>query len=192
MLPCNSWRSKMTEVAVNRPTYQEFVKNFSWEDLLARTDWPMQEKFNLGHEICDRWANDPAKADQPALRYELKDGTQGSFTYSQLRDMSNQFANVLAGLGIKKGDRIGGLLSKNPAILPMLIGIWKLGAVYVPLFTAFAAPAVAYRLRHSETCAVVTSEEQLAKVREAQQSGEGLPDLQHVIVVTDENKALED
>jgi acetyl-CoA synthetase len=181
----------MTEMAVSRPTYDEFLKEFSWDKLYAMADWPAHEKYNMGHEICDRWANNPLKADQLALRYETKDGQQAGYTYRQLRDLSNQFANVLTGLGIQKGDRVGGLLPKTPAILPALIGIWKTGAIYVPLFTAFAAPAVGYRLRHSETCAVITDPANLPKVREAQQQGEGLPELKHLIVVGDENASFE-
>lgn len=182
----------MSQTVVNRPSYAEFVKDFSWDMLLKRTDWPALERYNLAHELCDRWANDPAKVNQLALRYETKDGQRGGYTYGELRDLSNRFANVLAGLGVQKGDRVGGLLPKVPAILPVLLGVWKLGAVYVPLFTAFAAPAVAYRLRHSEASVVVTDETQLPKIREARQSAEGLPNLKHLIVVTDETTQLEE
>jgi len=182
----------MTETVVSRPTYSEFAKNFSWEELIARCDWPAREKYNFAHEICDRWANDPAKADKLALRYEAKDGTPGSYSFAQLRDLSNRFANVLAGLGVKKGDRVSGLLPKNPAILPAILGVWKLGAVYVPLFTAFATPAVAYRLRQSEASVVITDETNLPKVRESQQSAEGLPELKQVFVVAEAAAKLEE
>ncbi len=176
---------------ISRPTYDEFVKDFSWDTLLAHFDWPATEKFNMAHELCDRWANDPDKADQVALYYETKDGARGTYTFRQLRDLSNRFANVLTELGVKRGDRVGGLFPKIPAILPALLGIWKLGAVYVPLFTAFAAPAVAYRLRHSETSVVITDEANLPKVQQACQSAEGLPLLKYTLVVADEAKTFE-
>ncbi len=123
--------------------------------------------------------------------YETKDGARGTYTFRQLRDLSNRFANVLTNLGVKRGDRVGGLFPKIPAILPALLGIWKLGAVYVPLFTAFAAPAVAYRLRHSETSVVITDEANLPKIQQARQSAEGLPMLKHTLVVADEAKTFE-
>ena len=124
----------------NRLSYRELVEGFSWESLLARCDWPAAQKYNLAHELCDRWALDPAKANALALRYELKDGTAGSYTFSQLRDLSNRFANILHDLGIGQGDRVAGLLPRIPAILPAILGIWKIGALYVPLFTSFAGP----------------------------------------------------
>lgn len=181
----------MAEVKVSRPTYDEFVNDFSWERLLAHFDWPATEKFNLGHELCDRWANHPVKTDQVALKYESRDGTQRSYTYRQLRDLSNRFANLLTASGIGRGDRVGGLLPKTPALLPVLLGTWKVGAIYVPLFTAFAAPAVAYRLRDSEAKLVVTDEVNLPKIRESTSANEGLPDLEHVMVVADPAKVFE-
>jgi acetyl-CoA synthetase len=182
----------MTETTAILPSYEEVVSHFDWETVIAHFDWPVNEKFNFAHEICDRWANDPAKAEQVALYYETRDGTRGSYTYRQLRDLSNRFANVLAGFGVKPGDRVGGLLPKIPALLPTILGIWKLGAIYVPLFTAFAAPAVAYRLRHGEVSVVVTDEANLPKIHQGQQSDEGLPLLKQVLVTaTEESKTFE-
>lgn len=181
----------MTELAVGRPAYAEFIKDYSWDKLLAHCDWPVDQKYNLAHELCDRWANDPATAENVAMRYEAKDGTKGSYTFKELRDLSNRFANVLVGLGVKKGDRIGGLLPKTPAVLVAILGIWKTGAIYVPLFTAFAVPAVAYRMRHSETSLIITDEVNLPKVQESLQTAEGLPDLKHTFVVAKEAAVLD-
>lgn len=173
-------------MADTRPLYHDFVDNFTWDLLMARCGWNPRERYNLGYEVCDRWAEDPAKADSTALRFELKDGTHGNYTYRQLRDLSNRVANTLTALGVKKGDRVAGLLPKTPAILPTVIGIWKMGAVYVPLFTAFAGPAVAYRLRHSEASAVITDVTNFPKIQEGLNEAEGLPLLKNILVIGDE------
>src|SRR5260370_1223960 len=199
---CNSWPQcesfratiitpRHYKTVISRPTYDEFVKDFSWDTLLAHFDWPATEKFNMAHELCDRWANDPDKADQVALYFETKDGARGTYTFRQLRDLSNRFANVLAELGVKRVDLVGGLFPKLPSILPALLGIWKLGAVYVPLFTAFAAPAVAYRLRQSETSVVITDEANLRKVHQSRQSAEALPLIKYTLVEADQGNAFE-
>ena len=181
----------MSEVTVIQPTYDEFVAQFSWDQVLAHFDWPVTEKFNLGHELCDRWAKHPTRADALAMRYETKDGSQGGYTYRQLRDLSNRFAAALTRLGIQRGDRVAGLMPKIPAFLPMLLGIWKTGAVYVPIFTAFAAPAVAYRLRDSEARLVITTETYLPVIRESQQLANGLTALEQVLVVADPGQMFE-
>src|SRR5215471_14491303 len=182
----------MAAVPTKRLTYQEAVATFTWEEVMARSDWPCHEKYNMAHEMCDRWVQDPRKADQPAVRFEDTHGTPGYYTYRQLQALSNQVANVLTVLGVKKGDRVAGLLPKTPAIVPAVLGVWKLGAVYVPLFTAFGTPAVAYRLAHSEARAIITDDGQLAKVRAGLQMGDGLPALKHVIVVTDTSTPLDE
>jgi len=174
------------------PTYEEVVSTFSWDQIFATCDWPIGEKYNLAHEVCDRWADDPATADRIALRYETADGQRGAYTYRELQDLANRCANVLAALGVARGDRVAGLLSKHPAVLPTVLGTWKLGAVYVPIFTAFAPPAIAFRLRHSGACAVVTDTTSLPKLREAQTLGEGVPELRHTLVVADENASFDD
>ena len=106
----------MSEVTVIQPTYDEFVAQFSWDQVLAHFDWPVTEKFNLGHELCDRWAKHPTRADALAMRYETKDGSQGGYTYRQLRDLSNRFAAALTRLGIQRGDRVAGLMPKIPCL----------------------------------------------------------------------------
>lgn len=182
----------MTTVPTRRLTYQEAVAQFTWDEVIAWSAWPFDEKYNLAHELCDRWVTAPGKADQPALRFEDQHGTQGHYTYRQLQALSNQVANMLTDLGVQKGDRVAGLLPKTPAIVPAVLGTWKVGAVYVPLFTAFATPAVAYRLAHSDATAVITDDVHLAKVREGRHLGDGLPTLQHVLVVTAASTPLDE
>ena len=40
-----------------------------------------------------------------------------------------------------------------------MLGAWKAGAVYVPIFTGFGADAVAFRVRHSGAQMLVTQRE---------------------------------
>jgi len=193
--PNTSQRQPSPSVAaasVDLPTYEEVVSSFSWDQIFATCDWPIHEKYNLAHELCDRWAEQPDTADRIALRYETSDRVRGAYTYRELQDLTNRCANALSALGITRGDRVAGLLSKHPAVLPTVLGVWKLGAVYVPIFTAFAPTAIAFRLRHSGARAVVTDATNLAKLREAQTLGEGLPDLRHTLVVADETASFDD
>ena len=181
----------MTEAMESQPTYDAFIAQFSWDQVLAHFDWPVTEKINLGHELCDRWANHPTKGNRLAMRYETRDGIRGSYSYRQLQDHSNRFATALTTLGIQRGDRIAGYLPKTSAFLPMLLGIWKIGAVYVPIFTAFAAPAVSYRLRDSEARLIITDETYLPIVKESFYFDKGVPALERVVVVADRALSFE-
>ncbi|MFM0166796.1 AMP-binding protein [Paraburkholderia sediminicola] len=109
--------------------------------------------------LCDR--HDPQ-----SVAYEIVDAKLQTtrMTYGELRRQSEAFAAGLAALGVKQGDRVATLAGKSQEFLVALIGIWRLGAVHVPLFTAFAAPAIALRLTGSGAKVVICDLAQLPKL----------------------------
>jgi amino acid adenylation domain-containing protein len=54
-------------------------------------------------------------------------------TYSELSNLSNQFANYLIANDVKKGDYVSVLLDKSEWLIVALLGILKVGGVYVPI-----------------------------------------------------------
>jgi acetyl-CoA synthetase len=64
-------------------------------------------------------------------------------------------AHALAGLGVGRGDRVASLMDKGPDLVTLIVAVWRLGAVYVPLFTAFGPQAIALRLEGSGARVVV-------------------------------------
>ncbi len=68
-------------------------------------------------------------------------------TYGDLAAQSRKFTTALAGLGVERGSRIGVLMGKRVELVVTLLALARLGAVYIPLFTAFATPAIEMRLR---------------------------------------------
>lgn len=125
-------------------------------DLLRRFG---HSKASVARELCDRY--DPAAV---AYRIVNEDGVATALSYAELREESERFAAALHGLGVGPGDRVATLMGKSREYLVTLMGIWRLGAVHVPLFTAFAPPAIALRLVGSGTKAVVCDAQQLPKL----------------------------
>jgi acetyl-CoA synthetase len=109
--------------------------------------------------LCDRH---PAEA--VAFTLVEPDGSSTDLTFGELRERSQRFAGVLAGLGVGRGDRVATLMGKSVDLVTALLGIWRAGAVYVPLFTAFAADAVGSRLTAAEVKVVVADGDQSAKI----------------------------
>jgi acetyl-CoA synthetase len=109
--------------------------------------------------LCDR--RDP---DTPAHRIVASDLTFRDLTYGELRRDSERFAGALKGLGIAPGDRVATLMGKSREFLVALMGIWRLGGVHVPLFTAFAPPAIALRMEGSGAKAVISDSSQRPKL----------------------------
>src|SRR5207249_7481286 len=76
------------------------------------------------------------------------------------------FAEALASLGVETGDRVALFLPMSPEVAIASHACAHLGAVQVPIFSGFAAPAVAARLQHSEAKVVVTADGSLRRGRE--------------------------
>ncbi|MFM6933715.1 MAG: AMP-binding protein [Novosphingobium sp.] len=116
--------------------------------------------------LCDR--HDPASR---AYRVIADDLSHRDLSYAELRRESEKFAAVLQLLGAGPGSRVATLMGKSREYLITLMGIWRLGAVHVPLFTAFAPPAIALRLNGSGAAVVVCDKGQRAKLM----PGEDIP-----------------
>ena len=83
-----------------------------------------------------------------------KDG-QGP-TYGQLDDLSARFAAVLRGYGVGAGDRIVVQVDKSVGAMALYLGSLRVGAIFVPLNTAYTAAEVDYFLGDSEPRLFVT------------------------------------
>ena len=76
----------------------------SYDALVREFRWPTPPQFNIGVEVCDRWAaRDPGRL---AIVAVGADGRAQGMSYGWLRETSNRLANALAAHGGKRGDRI--------------------------------------------------------------------------------------
>jgi acetyl-CoA synthetase len=126
------------------------------EELIARFGAP---DVSVAKLLCDD--HDPSAL---AYRIVAPDLTVVDLTYGELRRESERFAAAMTDLGLGEGDRIATLMGKSREYLIALMGIWRMGAVHVPLFTAFAPPAIAERLIGSKAKAVVCDAAQAGKL----------------------------
>lgn len=94
--------------------------------------------------------------DELALLYISKEGKEEKYTYNDLEIASNKAANLLAGMGIKKGDRIFLYLDRSPMTYFFALGILKLGAVFCPLFSSFGPSAVVDRFKDCKGRLIIT------------------------------------
>ena len=104
----------------NMTNYDQERASFSLE---------VPETFNFGCGVVDQWAEDPARL---AMLWVDEEGRSERYTFADMRQASNRFANVLQGLGVRQGDGIMIVLPRVPQWHMMLVGIMKLGAVPMP------------------------------------------------------------
>ena len=145
---------------MNRPTYAEACRTFRWEDSFKALEWTPAGDVNLGHTILDRHAG----AERVALQWFGKDSTHRDYTFDELSRLSNRFASLLQTLGVGKGDCVAGFLPRIPETLVAMLGTWKVGAVYVPIFTGFGPDAIEFRVRHSGARVLCTQWEYRSRV----------------------------
>lgn len=79
-------------------------------------------------------------------------------TYNELKARTNQVANYLEDIGVKKGEVVSVFLKKSPEVFPIVLGILKHGAVYSPLFSSFGSSALKERISDSQPSLVITSD----------------------------------
>ncbi len=123
-------------------TYETAYQSFDWESVLASYDWDAPDELNIAHEACDRYAG----TGNVGFAWVSKAGELSEYTFAELREASNRVANALTELGVERGDRVATLLPKIPETIITILGVWKTGAIHVPLFTAFEKQAIEFRL----------------------------------------------
>ena len=149
----------------------------TYDALRAAFRWEVPDAYNIGIDVCDRWAaRDP---DRVALIHVGEDGRGRDYSYGMLRAQSNRLAHLLAELGVGRGDRVAVLLPQAPETAIGHIAIYKLGAIAVPLFGLFGPEALQYRLANSGARAVLTNRDGMAKLAGIRAA---LPELRHILV----------
>ncbi|MRH45161.1 acetate--CoA ligase [Aquibacillus halophilus] len=163
----------------NLKDYQAKRKAFSWEEVKKNFSWYHTGKVNIAYETIDRHAENPDKKNQTALIYSAPDREE-KLTFSDLKNESNKFANILKKQGVKKGDRVFLFMPRSPEFYASFFGILKVGAIAGPLFEAFMEQAVKDRLEDSEASMLITTPELLERIPQ-----DDLPDLKKIVLVGD-------
>ncbi|ARO25834.1 AMP-dependent synthetase [Rhizobium sp. S9] len=154
-------------------------------DLYRDFSWRIPEDFNIGRAVSDEWAvRDPERV---CLEHFSPDGDHLSLTYGELSAASSMFANALASLGIKRGDRVALLMPQSFETVIAHVAIYKMGVIALPLALLFGIEALEYRLRISGAAAIITNDFGLDRVRQIR---DRLPELRHVISVSEAADAL--
>jgi acetyl-CoA synthetase len=173
-------------IAPNLADYEAERTADFWERARAElAGLPGGRGLNIAYEAVDRHAAGP-RAGHLALRWLGKDGRVLDFTYDDLRVATNRFANVLAGLGVGKGDLVSVLAGRIPELYVAALGTLKNRSAFCPLFSAFGPEPIRTRMEIGRARVLVTTaalyRRKVAGIRAS------LPDLEHVIVVGGEEE----
>ena len=177
------------EVVPNLYDYEKIRATYSWGTARRELEGlPGGQGLNIAHEAVDRHAGG-SRCDHLAIRWLGKHGEVRDYTYAQLRDLTNRFANVLQTLGVGKGDRVYALTGRIPELYITALGTFKNRSAFCPLFSAFGPEPIRTRLAIGQAKILVTTESlyhrKVAGLRST------LPHLQHILLVGDDPKSTD-
>lgn len=133
----------------------------AYADAYRRFRWCLPATFNFGRDVVDAHAQ--RQPDQLALLWCDDSGAERRLTFGDMRTLSNRFANLLAGAGVRRGDRVIVMLPRIPHWQVAMVGCLKLGAVPIPCIEMLTAKDVGYRISHAGATAVVAHRDSVGK-----------------------------
>ncbi len=161
-----------------------------WQQVLDESEapffkWFVGGKINIVHNAIDRHATGPNR-DKVAIIWESEQGETTTYTYAQLAQEVNRFANVLKSQGVQKGDRVTVYLSRVPQLLIAMLAITKIGAMHSVVYGGFSTEALHSRIVDAQSKVVVTGDGGYmnGKIVELKQITDDAVDRAHEIVET--------
>jgi len=118
------------------------------------TTWFTGGRISIAHNCVHRWAE--RTPDAVAAVGLGEDGSRRSLTFAELSREVTRLAEALVALGVGQGDRVAIYLPMSPEAAIASHACAHVGAIQVPVFSGFAAPAVRQRLEASEAKVVIT------------------------------------
>ena len=135
--------------------FKQWDKVLEWN--LPWAKWFVGGRINLSYNCVDRHALG-GKRDKVAILWEGEPGEVRKLTFGDLHAEVQRFANVLKGLGIKKGDRVAVYMGMTPELAIAILACARIGAVHSVIFGGFAAQAIVDRVNDAECVAIVTQD----------------------------------
>jgi acetyl-CoA synthetase len=146
--------------------------------------WFVGGKLNVAWNCVHKWRGREGEA----VVGQAEDGGRSALSWAELSEQVYRLAEGLGSLGIGPGDAVGIFLPMSPQVAIASHACAHLGAVQVPIFSGFAAPAIAARLADAKAKALITADGSLRRgqvvlMKEiADEALRGAPTVTHIVV----------
>lgn len=130
--------------------------------LHAGFHWQVDEFFNIAEACCGRWARAEART---ALRVHRPGAKTVLHSYQELQKAADALSQVLAGLGVQRGDRVAIVMPQRLETAVAYMAVFQMGAVAMPLSMLFGPEALEYRLQDSDAVVAICDESSIASLQ---------------------------
>ena len=173
--------------------FKKWDKVLEWKAPWAK--WFLGGQINLSYNCLDRHVK-TARKNKAALIWESEPGEVRTYTYQQLWKEVQKFANVLKGLGVRKGDRVAIYMGMTPELPIAMLACARIGAPHSIVFGGFSANALVDRIHDSHAVAVITQDGSYRRGAEVklfpvvEEALKSCPSVKHVVVYKRTGSAL--
>ena len=172
---------------------QPFTKTLEWDPPYA--EWFSDGTLNVSYNCLDRHVS-AGRGDKVAFYWEGEPGDSRVITYAELLEEVQKFANVLKGLGIKKGDRVNIYLPMIPEAAVAMLACARIGAAHSVVFGGFSSQSLSDRINDAEAKLLITADggwrrgEVFPLKSQADEALKSTTTVEHVVVVKRGNNPI--
>ena len=165
--------------------FKKWDKVLEWKAPWAK--WFLGGQINLSYNCLDRHVQ-TARKNKAALIWESEPGEVRTYTYQQLWKEVQKFANVLKGLGVRKGDRVAIYMGMTPELPIAMLACARIGAPHSIVFGGFSSNALIDRIHDSQAVAVITQDGSYRRGAEVklfpavEEALKSCPSVKHVVI----------
>ncbi len=166
---------------------QDFHTTLEWD--LPFAQWFVGGRLNMTTNCLDRHV-EAGRGDRIAYFWEGEPGDTREITYAELLDEVSRFANVLKGLGLKRGDRVAVYMPMIPELPVAMLACARIGVAHSVIFGGFSPDSIVDRCEDAEARLVITAdagyrrgEPSALKVNVDAALDAGASSVEHVVVV---------
>ncbi|PTQ53665.1 MAG: Acetyl-coenzyme A synthetase [Hydrogenibacillus schlegelii] len=119
--------------------------------------WFVGGETNASYNCVDRHALGPRRT-KTAILWEGEPGDRRALTYEDLHREVQKFANVLKGLGVRKGDRVAIYMGMVPELVIAMLAAARIGATHTVVFGGFSSQALRDRIQDAQAKVLITQD----------------------------------
>ena len=160
--------------------YLPVIDFSSYEEFKEKFTINVPESFNFGFDVVDAWAE--AEPEKRALLWVNEEGEEHTFTFTDIKRLSNKTANFFKGIGLKKGDVVMMILRRRWEYWVCATALHKLGVILIPATLQLTKKDIVYRGNAAGVKALICVDDAFV-VSQVEAAAPEIPSLQNKILV---------